>query len=81
LAGLVKLAGHGGLTIRAIRMARNVQSEPPASVAKEQGWRLQGVPQVMRSLRLAKSAGRRLDDEDRRALQSLRAEIDALLQE
>ena len=80
LAGLVKLAEHGGLTIRAIRTVRGPKAATPERKMIARKWQLQGVPQVLRSLRLAQQAGCRLDDAERSILQNLRAEIDALLQ-
>lgn len=80
LAGLVKLAGDGGLTIRAIRLARGPKPVPARDITERAEWRLQGVPQVMRSLRRAQAAGLQLEEADRKILQDLRAEIDALLQ-
>lgn len=81
LASLVRLAELGGLTIRAIRTVRVPKAAETVSKLIARDWQLQGVPQVLRSLRLARRAGRRLDDGERKVLENLRAEIDALLQE
>lgn len=81
LAGLVKLAGHGGLTVRAIRLTRGPQTAPAMVAARRTPGRLQGVSQLMRSLKLAQRTGRPLEEADRERLHALRVEIDALLQE
>lgn len=85
LAGLARLAGTGGLTIRAVRMMRAAVGVPQTPREKKvevvSGWQLQGVAQVLRSLELARAQHVALDRADRATLERLRGEIDALLQE
>lgn len=79
LAALARLAGTGGLTVRAIRQVKARPDRVPET--RSDIWRLQGVAILLRSLQQARSRNLVLDETDRMALARLRTEIDALLQE
>lgn len=84
LAGFARLAGTGGLTIRAIRLMRSTGALPEPireKVAHDPTWRLKGVGPLLRSLEQARAQHLTLDGADKVTLERLRGEIDALLQE